>query len=139
MKTLMIAAALCAGMMSAQAQDTPTENKGTTTTPATTPQKPVTRMDKKDCLMTTDADWKAMGLTADQLTKVKAIQAEHEKACAGMKKDDASAAMMTDKHEARIKEVLTPTQYDSWKKQCTAMTSPAKPMSKPVENPTEKK
>jgi hypothetical protein len=130
MKNLMIAAALCAGMMSAQAQSTPTDNKGTTTTPATTPQKPVTQVDNKDCLRTTEADWKAMGLTADQLTKVKDIQAEHEKACAGMKKDDASKTMMTDKHEARIKEVLTPTQYDAWKKQCTSMADPAKPMEK---------
>ena len=30
----------------------------------------------------------------------------------------------------RIKEVLTPAQYDSWKKQCMAMATPAKPMEK---------
>lgn len=136
MKNLMMAAALCAGMMSANAQSTPTapktapaENKTT----ATTPQKP---MAHTDCLMSTDADWKALGLTADQMTKVKAIQDEHKKSCAamkdesGMKHDDASKAAMVDAHEARIKEVLTPAQYDSWKKQCMAMATPAKPMEK---------
>ena len=129
MKTLMMAAALCAGMMSANAQSTTTETRTT----ATTPQKP---MAHTDCLMSTDADWKALGLSADQLTKVQAIQAEHKKNCAamkdeaGMKHDHADMAMMADKHEAGIKEVLTPTQYDSWKKQCTAMATPAKPMEK---------
>ncbi len=134
MKYLMMTAALCAGVLSAQAQSTPTETKGSTTT--TSVQKPVTQA-HKDCLKTTEADWKALGLTAQQLTEVKAVQAEHEKACssmtkdeAGMKKDDAAKAEMTDAHEARIKELLTPTQYDSWKKQCTAMATPAKPMEK---------
>lgn len=129
MKTLMMAAALCAGMMSAQAQSTPTETKTTTTTT----QKP---MAHTDCLMTTDAGWTALGLSPDQMTKVKDIQAEHQKSCAamkdeaGMKHDAVGMAMMADTHEAGIKEVLTPTQYDSWKKQCTAMATPAKPMEK---------
>lgn len=138
MKHLMMAAALCAGVLSANAQSTPTDPKTAPVenkTTATTPQKPVT-MNHTDCLMSTDADWKALGLTADQMTKVKAIQAEHKKSCAAMKEDatmkhdEAGKAAMADAHEARIKEVLTPTQYDSWKKQCTAMATPAKPMEK---------
>lgn len=128
MKYLMMTAALCAGVLSAQAQSTPTDSKGSTATTAT--QKPVTQA-HKDCLKTTEAEWKALGLTVEQMTEVKAVQAEHEKACAGMKKDDAAgAAAMVDQHEARIKELLTPTQYDSWQKQCTAMATPAKPMEK---------
>lgn len=128
MKYLMMAAALCAGTLSAQAQSTPTESTSSSAT--ATAQKP-TPQARKDCLKTTDADWKALGLTAEQMTQVKAIQAEHEKACTSMKKDDtAGAAAMVDQHEARIKEVLTPTQYDSWQKQCTAMAAPAKPMEK---------
>ena len=136
MKYLMMAAALCAGVMSAQAQSTPAETKGTSTT-ATTPQKPAAQADNKDCLKTSDAEWKALGLTTEQMTKVKAIQDEHTKACASMKKDeagvkrdDASSAALADKHEASIKEVLSPTQYDSWKKQCTAMATPTKPVEK---------
>ena len=139
MKTLMIAAALCAGMMSAHAQSTPTDTKTTPTesTPsATTPQKPVTQVDNKDCLKTSDAEWKALGLTAEQMTKVQAIQAEHKKDCAamkdeaGMKHDEATKAAMADKHEERIKEVLTPAQNDAWMKWCTAQATPAKPMEK---------
>lgn len=132
MKYLMMAAALCAGTLGAQAQSTPTETKDKT---ATATQQPGAQA-HKDCLKTSDADWKALGLTAEQLTRVKAIQAEHEKACAGMKdesgmkKDPAGAAAMADQHEERIKEVLTPAQYDSWQKQCTAMATPAKPMEK---------
>ena len=75
MKYLILAAALCAGTFSAQAQSTPTDNKGTNpgTSTATTPQQP-TAQDRKDCLKTSDADWKALGLSADQMTQVKAVQ-----------------------------------------------------------------
>ena len=135
MKTLMIAAALCAGLLNAQAQSTPTDTK-TTPTDTRTAQKPVTQVDNKDCLKTTDADWKTLGLTAEQMTKVQAIQAEHKKDCsamkdeAGMKHDEATKAAMADKHEERIKEVLTPAQNDAWMKWCTAQATPAKPMEK---------
>lgn len=118
----MMAAALCAGMMSAQAQDTKSSSN--------TGQKPTTQMDHKDCLHTTEAEWKAMGLTGQQITEVKAIQAEHQKACSGMKKDDAAGAALMDKDEQRVKALLLPDQYDSWKRQCTAMNSLSKPMDK---------
>ncbi|MBL7985863.1 MAG: hypothetical protein JNM91_12730, partial [Flavobacteriales bacterium] len=49
MKTLMIAAALCAGMLSAQAQTTPTDHTNALN---------ATQEDKKDCLKTTEAEWK---------------------------------------------------------------------------------
>lgn len=134
MKTLMIAAALCVGMMSAQAQTTPTdtkttptENKGTATTPAA--QKPAQHT-SKNCLSATDADRKSLGLNADQQTKVPAIQAECKKECAAKKDGDASTAMIADKHEMRIKEVLTPAQHEAWMNWCTAQATPAKPMEK---------
>lgn len=133
MKTLMIAAALCAGIVSAQAQGTPTDKKTTppdTKTSTTGTQKPATQVDNKDCLMTTDAEWKTLGLTAEQITQVKSIQDEHKTACAGMKKDDVSTAVVSDEHEERIKNVLTPTKYDSWKKSCTAMATPGNSMEK---------
>ena len=110
-------------------------HQGDAFTPTTTPQKPATQTESKDRLRTTDAEWKALGLTAEQMTQVQSIQAEHKKQCTAMKdeagkKDEAAKAAIADQHEARIKEVLTPTQYDSWKKQCTAMAAPAKPMEK---------
>jgi len=117
----MIAAALCAGMMSAQAQTTPTDHSKTLT---------ATQEGKKDCMKTTEAEWKSLGLSADQITRVKAIQDEHTKACAGMKKDDARADAMVDKHEESLKEVLTPLQFENWQKQCTAMATPKEQMPK---------
>lgn len=117
----MIAAALCAGMLSAQAQTTPTDHTNALN---------ATQEDKKDCLKTTEAEWKTLGLTADQITRVKAIQDEHKKACAGMKKDDARVEAMVDKHEESLKEVLTPVQFENWKKQCMAMTTPKEQMPK---------
>ena len=130
---MMMAAALCAGLVSAKAQSSPSDHKQDM--PATSKDQAGSQA-HKDCLRTSDAEWKALGLSADQMTQVKAIQAEHEKACAamkddaGMKKEDPAKAQMADADEARIKEVLTPAQYDSWKKQCTAMATPAKPMDK---------
>ncbi len=124
MKTLMIAAALCAGMMSAKAQSTPTDTK----TSATTPQKPMAH--GKNCLSATDADWKSLGLTVEQQARVASIQAECKNECAGNVEGDASTAMIADKHESRIKEVLTPAQQDAWMKWCMAQATPAKPLEK---------
>lgn len=126
MKYLMMAAALCAGTLSAHAQTTKTDLKSS----STKAQKPATLNEHRDCLHTTEAEWKAMGLTGQQITEVKAVQAEHEKACAGMKKDDSATASLMEKDEQRVKELLLPEQYESWKHQCTAMSTQDKPMDK---------
>ena len=119
MRYLMIAAALCTGMVGAQAQTTPAEK------PATATQKPM-QHPAHNCMMTSDADWTSLGLTAEQTTSVQAIQAECKKECAGKMKDDPSMMKMMDTHEARVKEVLTPAQYESWMKLCSAQAAPAK-------------
>ena len=114
MKYLFTAAALCLGMLGAQAQ---TDNKMDTTSPA------------HNCVAsTTDKDWASLGLSADQTTKVKSIQTESMKANDKMKADhmETKESPMMDKYEGEVKSVLTPEQYDKWVKWCT--TRAAKPM-----------
>jgi Spy/CpxP family protein refolding chaperone len=114
MKHVMIAAAFCFGIMGAQAQTTPTTDpaKATPAMQATHPAH--------NCMGASEKDWASLNLTAEQTTKVKAIQAECQKECGAMMKDDPSMGKAMDKHEARIKAVLTPAQYDNWMKWCTA-------------------
>lgn len=114
MKYLMIAAALCFGTMSAQAQ---TQN-----TKATAPAA-------RNCVVsTTDKGWSDLGLTADQTTKVKSIQSECMKASEKMKADNMQSkeSPMMNKYEDEVKKVLTPAQYEKWVKECS--THAAKPM-----------
>ena len=124
MKHVILAAALCAGTFSVQAQTPAADTK----TSSATTQKPTPA--QHNCMQASDKEWASLGLTAEQTTKVKAIQEEHTRDCAGKAKDEASAAKSMDKHEARIKEVLTPEQYDQWMKWCTAQAAPTKPTDK---------
>lgn len=75
-----------------------------------------------DCLKKTDRSaLSSLGLSADQIGKVEAIKATHERECAAMtekKVTDAEATAMQDKHLAEVKEVLTADQYASWMKWC---------------------
>ena len=73
MKTLLMSAALCCTMVM-NAQNTPN------TTPAEPPQKPV--VGKHDCLMASDAEYGSLGVSGDQLAKVKDIQDRCSKECA---------------------------------------------------------
>lgn len=54
---------------------------------------------------------KELALTADQQTKVKAIVLERE---SEMKKDREAAKANRDKHDAEMKAVLTPDQYQKF-------------------------
>lgn len=64
------------------------------------------------CLMRTDeAAMKTLGLSADQITKVKDLQAK----CKAEGDKDAKAK---DAHEKELQAVLTPDQYKSWQKWC---------------------
>lgn len=111
MKTLMMSAALCCAM-AVNAQSTPT------TTPADAPQKHL--VGKHDCLMATDAEFKSLGVSEDQLSKVKDIQARCSKECAAAMKEKGSldhAAM--DKHEKELQAALTPEQYTKWQHWCS--------------------
>ena len=114
MKYLMTAAALCLGMMTAQAQTGKTAPMASNTT---------------NCIATTtDKDWASLGLTAEQTTKVKEIQGECRKASDKMKADnmDSKESPMLNKYEEEVKKVLTPAQYEKWVKECS--TRAAKPM-----------
>lgn len=90
------------------------------------PAKPA-QADKHTCIMADASTWADLGLTADQVTKVKDIQAtckkEHDAAkAAGTKYTEAS------KHEGELKAVLTPDQYAKWSQWCDANQA-----SKPVD------
>ena len=114
MKYLMTAAALCFGLMSAQAQTA----KTATGTPAA-----------HNCVIsTTDKQWADLGLTAEQTTKVKAIQSDCMEASDKMKADnmDTKESPIMNKYEEDVKEVLTPAQYEKWVKECS--TRAEKPM-----------
>lgn len=114
MKYLMTAAALCLGLMTAQAQ-----------TGKTAPMVPASH----NCLSnTTDQNWKDLGLTAEQTTKVKAIQSESMKTSEKMKSDNmgTKTSPMMDKYESQVKEVLKPEQYDKWVKECSTRASVGK-------------
>ena len=111
MKYLMTAAALCLGMMTAQAQ-----------TGKTAPMAQATH----NCLAsTTDSDWKGLGLSAEQTTKLKDLQSEAMKVSDKMKADkvDTKTSPMMDKYEGKVKDVLTPAQYEKWVKECTTRAS----------------
>ena len=128
MNKLMIAAALCVGTLCAQAQTTPSKvdpNEGA--------QKSVHA--QHNCMMATDKDWASLGLSAEQTTKVKVIQGECQTDCGAMTKDDPKMGMMMDKHEARVKEVMTAAQYDKWMTWCA---NQAKMVKDAVPSPNEK-
>jgi len=107
MKYALTAAALCFGLLGAQAQNVKGQDV----------QSP------KNCLTsTTDKDWTSLGLNAEQSTKVKELQSEwraNESAKTVNAKTDARSAPVMDSYEAKVKEVLTPEQYDNWVKWCS--------------------
>lgn len=75
------------------------------------------------CISITDeAAWTSLGLKPDQLTRVKAIQAECTKACAAMTAEEKAKMEpgTMDKHEEQIKAVLTSEQYTNWRNWCAA-------------------
>lgn len=111
MKIMLTAAALCLGIMSASAQSDKVQD-------ATSP---------KNCLTsTTDKDWSSLGLSAEQSTKVKDLQGEWRKAESAKTVDAKTATKsspMMDSYEAKVKEVLTPEQYENWVKWCSTHAS----------------
>ena len=111
-------ALLCA--ISANAQSTPS---------STAPTKDPAKGDRHACIMAGADTWTTLGLSADQVTKVKEIQASC-KADYGMAKEKDAQNTSVAKHEAELKAVLTPEQYTNWTKWCaerktTSMTEPA--------------
>jgi hypothetical protein len=74
-----------------------------------------------DCIKATDEKaMTSLGFTADQMTKVKEIQAAHKKECAGMEKASGEAkTAVADKHEEQLKAALPNEQYNKWVAWCT--------------------
>lgn len=64
------------------------------------------------CLMKTDdAAMKTLGLSAEQMTKVKALQAK-------CKAEGDKDAKLQEAHEKELQAALTPEQYKNWQKWC---------------------
>ena len=85
------------------------------------------------CIGVTDeAAWTSLGLKPDQMTRVKAIQAECVKACAAMSAEEKAKMEpgTMDKHEEQIKAVLTSDQYTNWRKWCATKSSTKAEMDK---------
>jgi len=72
---------------------------------------------KHECLMAGDETWTALGLTAEQVTKVKAVQTSCKKDKMAAKDDATAMASMT-KHETELKGILTPDQYTKYNAWC---------------------
>lgn len=72
------------------------------------------------CIMAPEATWQSLGLTADQMTKVKDLQQQ----CSAVK--DKPEADMTE-HEKELATILTPEQHASYQKWCQVKgTAPTK-------------
>lgn len=119
MKSFFLPAAFTLMSAAATAQSTLVA-ENTTTPPATTVEAIVVD-GHNDCLArTTPEAMTSLGLTPEQMGKVRDIQAAHKKECAA---HDASTtaetkAKVADKHEAQVKEVLTSDQYTKWLTWC---------------------
>ncbi|MBP6312039.1 MAG: hypothetical protein KA408_07215 [Flavobacteriales bacterium] len=74
--------------------------------------------EKHKCMMAGDETWKTLGLTSDQMTKVKEIQKSCNADHMDAKADDKAMASV-DKHEEELKGVLTPEQYANYTKWCS--------------------
>jgi len=72
---------------------------------------------KHECLMAGDETWTTLGLTADQVSKVKVVQTSCKKDKMAAK-DDATAMRSMTKHETELKAILTPDQYTNYTAWC---------------------
>lgn len=118
MKSFFLPAALV--LMSAAATAQSTLVAENITSPATVEAVAVDGHD--DCVSrTTPEAWTSLGLTPEQMGKVRDIQATHKKECAAHDASTAAEAKtkLADKHEGQIKEVLTSDQYTKWMTWCS--------------------
>lgn len=113
MKKLMMTTLLLATLTTANAQEKSTTGKGTKD-PAVLEQRATERADKRTATMTEE-----LGLTAEQTTKVDAINERHAKAVAQLRQaglvEEARKERMKVLRNSRdndLKQVLTAEQYD---------------------------
>ena len=94
-------------------------------TAQTTPAAPNNKVSVNDeCLLATDAvEWTAIGLTSDQVKRVQGIQTDCKTDCAVISetgvKDATTSRSALEKHEARIRKVLSLDQYNKWIEWCS--------------------
>ncbi|MEO7081783.1 MAG: hypothetical protein ABIY71_09660 [Flavobacteriales bacterium] len=106
----MTEAALCLGMMTAQAQSEKMQDANSS----------------KNCLTsTTDKDWSSLGLSKEQTTQVKQVQSDWlaENAKVADVKAGTMASPMMNSYEGKVQAVLSPEQYENWVKWCSTHAS----------------
>jgi len=81
---------------------------------------PQSKGDKHSCIMAGADTWTTLGLSTEQVAKVKDIQASCEKDHATATADGSAKASVA-KHEDELKTVLTPDQYMKWSQWCDEM------------------
>lgn len=64
--------------------------------------------------MAPEETWKTLGLSPDQITKVKDLQAR----CSASKNDTEKDAASRAEHEKELASILTSEQYANWQKWC---------------------
>lgn len=114
MKTLALSAAFAlASTLAVQAQST--------TTSIATKDAAKTEQAGHGCTMANAKTWDSLNLTAEQRTKVEAIQMSCEKTCSDLPKGDAKRTAAMENYDKEIKAVLTPEQLKSYKSCCAGM------------------
>ena len=119
MKSFFLPAALVLMSAAATAQSTLVA-ENTTAQPSNTMEAIVVG-GNDDCLSrTTPEAMTSLGLTPEQMGKVRDIQAAHKKECAAHDATTTAEAKtkVSDKYKAQVKEVLTPDQYTKWLTWC---------------------
>ena len=86
-------------------------------------QQPQSMLTSNECLLTTtDEVWTSLGLSAEQLEKVKSIQTICQTDCVALQEgggsDPALAEAMLQKHREDMRATLTKDQYDKWIEWC---------------------
>lgn len=106
---IILAAALCFGNVNAQT-GTKTAMSG-----------------EHDCLVTaTDKDWAVLKLSSEQMDKVAQIRTEAMRTAGKTAEATATGSAPSpemQRYEAKLKEVLTPAQYEQWNKWCSTHAS----------------
>lgn len=73
---------------------------------------------KHKCIMFGAEKWQKLGLTEQQRASVAEIQASCKREYTAAVNAGRDASVTVDAHEARLRTVLTPEQYETWKGWC---------------------
>ncbi len=70
------------------------------------------------CIMFGAEKWQKLGLSDEQMSRVKEIQASCEADYKAAKEEGGEAEASVAKHEESLRSVLTPEQYTKWSEWC---------------------